>query len=304
MQPSQSAPRRRRRARVVVGLVVLAAVGAVPWTADRQLRRFLSALDEDSARSGERVARAAAGAPARSAGLRGDGAGRRQPHPRDRAGAEVRRGDGAGRPRGPAQVVGRDAAGGRWTSTARCRRWPAPRGLREVNLGASPAVKTGFDRPTSDVWTLPDQVQVVGLAPIRSGDQTPALLVKGLSLGESQLATVGTALGVTGALFIGERVAASSAQTPGAGRGASRRRAAWPTGPSRCQSGGRSYLVRLARTGDGATAARARLAGAASPPGRAGAVAAVSGLVPGRRSARCMLLILIVNARRRNGGIP
>src|SRR5205085_10250193 len=32
-------------------------------------------------------------------------------------------------------------------------------GLREVNLGASPAVKTGFDRPTSDVWTLPDQVQ-------------------------------------------------------------------------------------------------------------------------------------------------
>ena len=35
-------------------------------------------------------------------------------------------------------------------------------GLREVNLGASPAVKTGFDRPTSDVWTLPDQVQVVG----------------------------------------------------------------------------------------------------------------------------------------------
>ena len=75
-------------------------------------------------------------------------------------------------------------------------------GLRDVNLGASPAVKNGFDHPTSDVWTLPDQVQVVGVAPIRSGDQTPALLVKGLPLGRSQLATVGTSLGVTGALFI------------------------------------------------------------------------------------------------------
>ena len=69
-------------------------------------------------------------------------------------------------------------------------------GLRDVNLGASPAVKNGFDHPTSDVWTLPDQVQVVGVAPIRSGDQTPALLVKGLPLGRSQLATVGTSLGV------------------------------------------------------------------------------------------------------------
>ena len=36
------------------------------------------------------------------------------------------------------------------------------------------------------------------------------LLVKGLALNRSQLATVGTSLGVTGALFIGERVAARS----------------------------------------------------------------------------------------------
>src|SRR5204863_5887635 len=99
-------------------------------------------------------------------------------------------------------------AGGKVTAVA------GATGLREVDLSGSPAVKAGFERPASDVWTLPDQVQVVGLAPIRSGDQTPALLVKGLSLGKSQLATVGKALGVTGALFIGERVAASSAETP------------------------------------------------------------------------------------------
>ena len=124
-----------------------------------------------------------------------------------------------------------------------------------MNLGASPAVKTGFDRPTSDVWTLPDQVQVVGLAPIRSGDQTPALLVKGLSLGESQLATVGKALGVTGALFIGERVAAQQRGRPELDE-ALRAAGRMVDGTEQVRVGGRSYLVRLARTGDGATAAR------------------------------------------------
>ena len=172
-----------------------------------------------------------------------------------------------------------------------------------MNLGASPAVKNGFDRPTSDVWTLPDQVQVVGVAPIRSGDQTPALLVKGLPLGRSQLATVGTALGVTGALFIGERVAASSAD----GHRSSTRRCARPggrsTGPSRCPLAAAGYLVRVVRTGEGATAAR------------------LAWLVPVHHQferARMLLflvwcpiplcalmfLMLIVNARRRNGGNP
>jgi hypothetical protein len=143
-----------------------------------------------------------------------------------------------------------------------------------VNLGASPAVKTGFDRPTSDVWTLPDQVQVVGVAPIRSGDQTPALLVKGLSLGRSQLATVGQALGVTGALFIGERVAASSTDA----RISTRRCApsvAWSTEPSRYQWAAAAIWCgsRAPATG---RPRPARVAGAASPPVRAGAGAAVS----------------------------
>ena len=87
-------------------------------------------------------------------------------------------------------------------------------GLRQVDLSASSAVKAAFQRPTSDIWTLPDQVQVIGLAPIRSGDQTPALLVKGLALANSQLATVETALGVSGAVFIGDRMASSSSATP------------------------------------------------------------------------------------------
>ena len=160
------------------------------------------------------------------------------------------------------------------------RRWPAPSGLRDVNLGASPAVKTGFDRPTSDVWTLPDQVQVVGVAPIRSGDQTPALLVKGLSLGRSQLATVGKALGVTGALFIGERVAASSADGPELDE-ALRAAGRMVDGTEQVSAGGRSYLVRARARRRRRHGGAARLAGPAPSPVRARADAVVSRLVPG-----------------------
>jgi hypothetical protein len=40
-------------------------------------------------------------------------------------------------------------------------------------------------------------------APIRSRDQVPALLVKGMPLGKSQIGTVERTLGVSGAVFVG-----------------------------------------------------------------------------------------------------
>jgi Double sensory domain of two-component sensor kinase len=173
-------------------------------------------------------------------------------------------------------------------------------GLRQVDLSASAAVKAAFQRPTSDIWTLPDQAQVIGLAPIRSGDQTPALLVKGLGLAQSQLATVETALGVSGAVLIGDRVAASSSQQPGleevfrsAGRLAE--------GSDELAVGDRLYRVKIGRVGEGATAAR------------------LVWLVPHHRSAdrlrpllllvwcpvplgALLLLLLLANSRRNNGG--
>jgi hypothetical protein len=172
--------------------------------------------------------------------------------------------------------------------------------LREVDLSASTAVRAGFEHPTSDIWTLPDQVQVIGLAPIRSGGETPALLVKGLPLAKSQLATVETALGVSGAVFIGDRIAASSAadtQRDEAVRSAAR----LADGVSDLSVGGRAYRVKIGRAGEGATAAR------------------LAWLVPHRRAidrARVLtlliwspiplggllLLLMLVTSRRTNGG--
>jgi hypothetical protein len=175
-------------------------------------------------------------------------------------------------------------------------------GLRQVDLSSSSAVKTAFQRPTSDIWTLPDQVQVIGLAPIQSGDQTPALLVKGLALGKSQLATVETALGVSGAVFIGDRIASSSSQNASLDE-AFRSAGRLADGTDELAAGGRSYRARIGRAGEGATAAR------------------LAWVVPHHRVVErarlllllvwcpiplgaLLLLLLLANSRRNNGGNP
>src|SRR5688572_17299142 len=47
MHAPQPAPARSSAGAMMAGIVVLAALGAVSWTADRQVRRFLSSLDDD-----------------------------------------------------------------------------------------------------------------------------------------------------------------------------------------------------------------------------------------------------------------
>ena len=233
-------------------------------------------------------------APARSARLRGDGAGRRQPHPRHRAGAEVRRGDGAGRARGPSQVVGRHAAGGAGRERQGAGGDRRRRRCEEVNLGASPAVKAGVRRarpPTSG--RCPTRCRSIGLAPIRSGDQTPALLVKGLPLGQEP---AGDRRDDAGRGRRGVHRRARRRQQRGGPRSWTRRfgrRAGSPKGPSRCPTGGRSYWCASARAGDGRHRGARRLAGAAPPPARAGASAVASGRGARSRWARCCCLLLI-----------
>jgi hypothetical protein len=301
MQPPQLAPRRSSGGGVIAGIVVLAALGAVSWTADQQVRRFLSALDDDI------VAQAARSLDQLLA---------RQ---RDQLVSEVKVLADDNRIRatvlapkfdeGTVQDVLEDirkSSGATLLavldSSGKVQAVAGASGLKEISLGASSAVKAAFERPTSDVWTLPDQVQVVGLAPIRSGEQTPALLVKGLSLGKSQLATIETAMGVSGAVFIGERIAAQSTQTAELDE-AFRVAGRLADGTAQVSSGDRNYVVRLARAGDGATAAR--IAWLVTQHHHAERARLLSLLVwcPVALGA-LMLLILIANARRTNGGMP
>ena len=87
--------------------------------------------------------------------------------------------------------------------------------LRDLDLGSSPLVKTARERPGADVWSLPDRALVVGVAPIRSAEQTTALLAMGFEIGPALLAGIQRTVGVDSALLIGDRVAASSTTDPG-----------------------------------------------------------------------------------------
>jgi HPt (histidine-containing phosphotransfer) domain-containing protein len=286
---------------ILAGLVVLASIAGLAWAADHQLRQFLAALDEQA------LGQAGASLEQLLAQQRGQLVAEVKVLADDnriRATVLAPKFDEATvqdiledlRKSSGATLLAVVDATGKVTAVA------GAAGLREVNLSSSPAVKAGFDHPASAIWTLPDQVQIVGLAPIRSGDQTPALLVKGLPLGRSQLATVGGSLGVIGALFIGERAAAGSSDAPELDE-AVRAAGRMGDGTETLSAGGRSYLARLSRTGDGATAAR------------------LAWLVPQQHQferarplllliwcvvplGALMYLILIVNTRRRNGGNP
>jgi hypothetical protein len=127
--------------------------------------------------------------------------------------------------------------------------------LREADLGASPAVKAAFTGASSDVWTLPEQVQVIGLAPVRSGDQAQAVLVKGLPLGEKQLASVEATLGVSGAVLIGNRIVARSSSRPELDD-ALRAASVLADGTATVTTAQGKFVARVSRTGHSATAAR------------------------------------------------
>jgi len=175
-------------------------------------------------------------------------------------------------------------------------------GLREVDLGASTAVRDAFEHPTSDIWTLPDQVQVIGLAPVRSGGETSALLVKGLPLAKGQLAAVENVLGVSGAIFIGDRVAAASSTDPQhqeAFRGAAR----LAEGIDDLAVAGGLYRVKIGRAGEGATAARlAWMVPRRRPIDRARTLTLLLWTpVP---LGALFLLLALVTSRRTNGGHP
>ncbi|HLK89163.1 MAG TPA: hypothetical protein VKZ18_04660 [Polyangia bacterium] len=295
--PTAAAP--RRAGALATALLIFAALGAACWVTNRQLQRFLSDLDDqalgEAARTLEQlIARQREQLVSEVKVLADDN--------RIRATVLAPRFDEA-----TVQDVLEDlrrSSGatllGVLDGSGKVEAVTGAAGLKEVNLGASPAVKAAFDRPTSDVWTLPDQAQVIGLAPIRSGDQAPALLVKGLPLASSQLSTVQTALGVSGAVFIGDRIAASSSHDADVNEAL---RGALPLaeGTAEVAGGGRSFRVKVVRAGEGAMTAR------------------IAWLIPRRHALNdagllallvwcpiplgaLLLLLLLVNSRRTQGG--
>jgi hypothetical protein len=286
---------------VLAGLAVLAALGAGAWLTDRRLGAFLSALDEETLEHATRAFD------------------RLLDRQRDQLASEVTVLADDNRIRATVLAPSFDQATVQdviddlrkvsgatllavLDGNGRVQAVSGTAALKEADLSASSSVKQAFAKPTSDVWTLPGEAQVIGLAPVRTGDQTLALLVKGLPLGKSQLASVESILDVAGAVFIGDKLVASSSRSP-ALEEALRAASHLSEGTERITTASGSYLVRVGRSGAAATAAR------------------VAWLVPHHhhlehaRALRLLVwcpvalgallfVLLVANFRRTNGGHP
>ncbi len=82
-------------------------------------------------------------------------------------------------------------------------------GLRDVDLGSSTVVKAALQRPSAYIWTFPQQVLAVGVAPIRTQDQVNAYLVMGFEVAKASLSAIHGSLGVSAAVFLGDKLVAS-----------------------------------------------------------------------------------------------
>jgi hypothetical protein len=127
--------------------------------------------------------------------------------------------------------------------------------LRDLDLGSSPLVKTARQRPGADVWSLPDRALVVGVAPVRSADQTSALVAMGFEIGPGLLAGIQRTVGVDGALMIGEHIAASSSADPALLQ-AFQQAAGLSDQREEVLRGARPLVARVTRTGPSAAAAK------------------------------------------------
>jgi hypothetical protein len=128
--------------------------------------------------------------------------------------------------------------------------------LKKESLGQAAAVKAALEKPTADVWSFPDRVLTVAVAPIVSGNQVAALLMIGFELGQPALADIERTLGVAGALVVADRVLARSSSDPAVTTALESARAV-AEGSSRLLSGARPFVAAASKTGEAATAARA-----------------------------------------------
>jgi hypothetical protein len=128
--------------------------------------------------------------------------------------------------------------------------------LKKETLGQTGAVKAAMEKATADVWSFPDRVLVIALAPIVSGNQVAALMMVGFEVGTPALAAIEQSLGVASALVVADRVVARSNGDATLSPAFEAARAV-AEGSSRPVESGRAYLARATRTSDSAAAARA-----------------------------------------------
>lgn len=174
-------------------------------------------------------------------------------------------------------------------------------GLRQMDLSSSPVIKAALERPASNFWTLPEQVLLIGVAPIRSGPRVSALLLMGLALGKQQMTAIQRATGVKAAIFVGDKMIATSNEEPEMTEVFRTANAAGGI-DARVIAGYPQYMVRVTRTSDSATAAKVVWVTPRQKQLPAAGVLRIATWMPAVFAAMTLGLALFVT-RKRNGGL-
>jgi hypothetical protein len=128
--------------------------------------------------------------------------------------------------------------------------------LKKETLGQTGVVKAAMEKASADVWSFPDRVLVIALAPVLSGNQVAALMMVGFEVGAGTLAAVEQSVGVAGALVVADKIVARSNGDGALARAFEAARTVAEGQSSAVESGGQ-FLVRVTRTGESAAGARA-----------------------------------------------
>jgi hypothetical protein len=118
--------------------------------------------------------------------------------------------------------------------------------MKNLSLGTSALIKAGLEKPSAHIWTFTNKVRLLGVAPIRLGDQVLALFMMGFDLDPQSLADIGAATGSVGGAFVGDTLVASSVQDAAA-QAVLKLSASKDAGAHELVADGHAYAVRSSR---------------------------------------------------------
>lgn len=174
-------------------------------------------------------------------------------------------------------------------------------GLRQIDLSSSPVIKAAQEKPASYFWTLPDQVLIIGVAPIRAGARVSALLLMGTTLGTQELAGIQRTLGVVGAVFSGDRIIANSSDDRTLVEAFQAANASVDM-ESRVVRGFPDFMGRVTRTNDSATAAKIVWLVPRHSLSKDARILRIAIWIPAIFASASFAFILLI-LRKRNGGV-
>ncbi|MEO8182378.1 MAG: cache domain-containing protein [Deltaproteobacteria bacterium] len=86
--------------------------------------------------------------------------------------------------------------------------------MEQLDLGTSSLVQAALVKPSARLWVFANRVGVLSATPVRLDSQVRALFMMGFEIDDALLKEIERSFGSTGAVFVGDTIAASATKDP------------------------------------------------------------------------------------------